>query len=129
VKLNHITLAVSDLTRSRDFYTRLGLRLIVLDEPRYARFHVPGNDSTLSIEVMPSVALPAIGQCHLYFECDDIERVYSDLCMAGFDFVQPPTDMEYLWKEARLRDPDGHDVRLFSAGRNRLYPPWRIWWS
>jgi len=129
MKLNHVTLAVSNLDRSRDFYKRLGLRLIVLEEPRYARFFVPGNDSTLSIEVMSSAVLPASGCCHLYFECDDVDRVYSELCEAGLDFLQPPTDMDYLWREARLRDPDGHDVRLFSAGRNRLYPPWRIWWS
>jgi len=28
--------------------------------------------------------------------------------------------------EARLRDPDGHQVRLYDAGVNRLNPPWRI---
>ena len=34
--------------------------------------------------------------------------------------------MPYLWREARLRDPDGHDVRLYFAGENRLNPPWRM---
>ena len=129
VKLNHITLAVSNLARSRDFYTRLGLRLIVLEEPRYARFHVPASDSTLSIEVMSSPASPSVDGCHLYFECDDVDQMHSNLSAAGVDFIQAPTDMDYLWREARMRDPDGHDVRLYSAGRNRLYPPWRIWWT
>ena len=40
--------------------------------------------------------------------------------------AQPPTDMSYLWREARLRDPDGHQIRLYDAGVNRLNPPWRI---
>jgi len=34
--------------------------------------------------------------------------------------------MFYLWREARLRDPDGHDVRLYFAGENRLDPPWKV---
>ena len=34
--------------------------------------------------------------------------------------------MSYLWREARLRDPDGHQIRLYDAGVNRLNPPWRI---
>ena len=41
-------------------------------------------------------------------------------------FEQAPTDMDYLWREARLRDPDGHQLRLYWAGDNRLNPPWRI---
>ena len=34
--------------------------------------------------------------------------------------------MSYLWREARLREPDGHDVRLYQATENRLNPPWRM---
>lgn len=38
----------------------------------------------------------------------------------------PPTDLFYLWREARRRDPDGYDVRLCFAGDNRLDPPWKL---
>jgi hypothetical protein len=34
--------------------------------------------------------------------------------------------MDYLWREARLSDPDGHELRLYRAGRNRLDPPWKV---
>jgi hypothetical protein len=34
--------------------------------------------------------------------------------------------MPYLWREAFLRDPDGNVIVLFSAGENRLNPPWRL---
>lgn len=34
--------------------------------------------------------------------------------------------MHYLWREARLRDRDGHELRLYFAGENRLNPPWRL---
>jgi uncharacterized glyoxalase superfamily protein PhnB len=56
----------------------------------------------------------------------DVDATYEDLVAAGVCFTQPPTDMRYLWREARLLDPDGYDLRLFSAGENRLNPPWRL---
>ena len=62
MRLNHVTLIISNLDASLRFYERRGLRHIVLAEPRYAR----------------------------------------------------------------LRDPDGHQIRLYDAGVNRLDPPWRI---
>lgn len=35
--------------------------------------------------------------------------------------------MFYLWREARLRDPDGHELRLYSeADDYRLNPPWKM---
>jgi hypothetical protein len=34
--------------------------------------------------------------------------------------------MDYLWREARLADPDGHELRLYRAGPNRLNPPWKL---
>ena len=45
---------------------------------------------------------------------------------AGIDFDTEPADMPWLWREARLRDPDGHHLCLFRAGDNRRYPPWRL---
>ena len=44
----------------------------------------------------------------------------------GFVFEQDPTDMSYLWREARLKDPDGHDIRPYFAADNRLNPPWKV---
>jgi hypothetical protein len=44
----------------------------------------------------------------------------------GIEFEQPPTDQPYLWREAILRDPDGHRIFLYHAGVNRLNPPWRL---
>jgi GNAT superfamily N-acetyltransferase len=63
---------------------------------------------------------------HLYLECDRLDEVCAGLAAAGLAFEQPPTDMPYLWREAHLRDPDGHQVRLYRAGSNRLNPPWRL---
>ncbi len=125
MQMNHITIAVAELERSIIFYERLGLQIIVHSPPRYARFYVPENDATFSLEVMSSVG-PGSDTIHIYFECRDIDATHENLIAAGFCFMQPPTDMPYLWREARLVDPDGHVLRLFSAGNNRLNPPWRL---
>ena len=124
MRLNHVTLIVSDLDASLQFYRRLGLRPIVLAEPRYARMVFPDGDETLSLEVTGEDAQPSRAQ--LYFECRDLDAVWSRLEREGLRFEQPPTDMSYLWREARLRDPDGHQIRLYDAGINRLNQPWRI---
>ena len=125
MQMNHITVAVADLERSILFYERLGLQIIVHSPARYARFYVPESDSTFSLEVTPGVE-PGSNAIHIYFECRDVDATYRGLVAAGVPFTQPPTDMRYLWREARLLDPDGYDLRLFSAGENRLNPPWRL---
>jgi hypothetical protein len=50
----------------------------------------------------------------------------EDLEARGIRFDLEPTEQPWLWREARLRDPDGHALCLFSAGENRLHPPWRL---
>src|SRR2546421_12560738 len=121
--LNQVTVGVGHLPRSRDFYTLLGLRLIVEDD-HYLRFECPMGGSTFSVEraerVIPSDAVT------IHFECPDLDGEVARLRAAGVEFDQGPDDMPWLWREARLRDPDGHRLCLFSARENRRYPPWRV---
>ena len=124
MRFNHITLIVSDFERSKAFYATLGLVQIVDAPPRYARFQFPDGDATLSIEVTGEH--PARSTAQLFFECDDVDATVTALKSKGLSFEQDPTDMDYLWREARLRDPDGLDLRLYNAGDNRLNPPWKI---
>jgi catechol 2,3-dioxygenase-like lactoylglutathione lyase family enzyme len=125
MRFNHATLIVSDFERSKAFYRALGLIQIVDAPPRYARFRFPSGDATFSIEVTGD-AIPATCVAQMYFECDALDAKVAELKAQGMLFTQDPTDMEYLWREARLRDPDGHDVRLYFAGKNRLDPPWKL---
>lgn len=124
MRLNHVTLIVSNLNTSKAFYETLGLRAIVIEEPRYARFILPDGDETLSLEVTGEV--PAECRVQLYLECNDLDEVYRRLVEAGLSFKAAPADMDYLWREAHLLDPDGHEIRLYRAGENRLNPPWRL---
>ena len=125
MKLNHVTILVSDFERSKAFYRGLGLTQIVEAAPRYARFTFPDGDATLSIEVKDGAT--AGGSAELFFECGDVDATVGALAAKGIGFYQEPTDMFYLWREARLRDPDGHELRFYrDATGARLDPPWKL---
>jgi catechol 2,3-dioxygenase-like lactoylglutathione lyase family enzyme len=124
MRLNHVTLIVTDFKRSTAFYKALGLIPTVHEPPRYARFRCPDSDETLSVEVTGEQSTASRTQ--LYFECPDLDATVAQLKAKGFVFEQDPTDMFYLWREARLKDPDGHDIRLYFAADNRLNPPWKV---
>jgi catechol 2,3-dioxygenase-like lactoylglutathione lyase family enzyme len=126
MRFNHITLAVTDLERSKAFYRTLGLVQIVDEPPRYARFVFPEGDATLSVEVTGDRLEPSLPCATLFFECAALDQTVAALEARGLVFEQAPVDMFYLWREARLRDPDGHALRLYCAGDNRLNPPWKI---
>ena len=62
----------------------------------------------------------------VHFETDRLDEVVAELVQKGVEFEQAPTDQPYLWREAILRDPDGHRIFIYHAGVNRLDPPWRL---
>ena len=62
----------------------------------------------------------------IYLETDDVDARVADLQARGFDFQYGPRDESWLWREAELIDPDGHRIKLYHAGKNRIDPPWRV---
>jgi len=126
MRLNHVTLSVTDIERSVDFYKRLGLRQIVASYPSYARFVSPEGDTTLSLHGVGAGASLPTPATSIHFECDNVDGKVAELKQKGFEFDMDPVDQPHLWREATLRDPDGNPIFLFNAGENRLNPPWRI---
>ena len=124
MNLNQVTLPSTDIQRSIDFYQQLGLKLIVKSPPNYARFECPAGDSTFSVHLTENLT-GGVG-AYIYFETDDLDQHYKKLRKAGVAFEHPPQDQSWLWREARLNDPDGNLIILYSAGQNRKNPPWRI---
>ena len=122
--LNQITFPVLDVKRSIAFYQTLGFKLIVESLPEYARFLCEEGGSTFSLHRVDR--LPVDEGVWVYFELDDIDSRVAELQSIGIAFEELPTDKSWLWREARLKDPDGNQLILYKAGENRISPPWRI---
>lgn len=118
-----MTLPVPDVAASAAFYRRLGFTQIV-DAAHYARFECPDGGATFSIH--ESDGVPAEPAAVVYFECDDLDGRVRELKDAGVTFESGPCDEQWLWREARLRDPAGNRLCLYHAGENRRFPPWRV---
>ncbi|MEL6673101.1 MAG: VOC family protein [Bacteroidota bacterium] len=125
MKLNQVTLPSLDLARGVAFYEQLGLTLIVDALPRYVRLACPGEGSTLSLHLVAELP-KGEARTVIYFECEDLDERVGRLQAAGLTIESGPRDESWLWREARLKDPDGNPVCLYFAGENRLNPPWRI---
>ena len=124
MNLNQVTVPCLNLEQSVSFYQKLGLNLIVHAPPYYARFECPAGDSTFSlhqVEVLPQGVGPSV-----YFECEDLDGQVRALHSLGVEFEHGPKDQTWLWREARLKDPDGNQLILFHGGVNRKNPPWRV---
>ena len=102
MKLNQVTVGVTDSAAAVAFYTRLGLRQIVDSPPRYARFETPSGE-TFSIHLADQVA----SSTTIYFEVEDVDAF---LAARTLPLLHPPTDQEWLWREARLADPSGNVI-------------------
>jgi len=124
MNLNQITVPSLNLELSVPFYQRLGLQLIVDARPGYARFACPKGDASFSIHKVPS--LPQGNGIYVYFECDNLDTYIDCLIAQNIEFDELPNDKSWLWREARLKDPDGNQLILYYAGDNRLHPPWRL---
>jgi len=122
--LNQVTIPSIDLTKSILFYQNLGLNLVVKSLPHYARFECPDGDSTFSIQEVE--VLPWGEGIYIYFECEDLDEKVHGLIKKGIDFDELPEDKSWLWREARLTDPDGNKIILFYGGENRKNPPWKV---
>lgn len=124
MNLNQITIPSIDLSRSIPFYQTLGLTLIVNSFPSYARFQCETGNSTFSIHQVSQ--LPEGNGIQIYFECENLDIKVQELISKGIQFEELPNDKSWLWREAKLKDPDNNQLILYYAGNNRLNPPWRI---
>ena len=128
MRLNQVTVPLIDYEKSVAFYKLLGLKLIVDAPPRYARFEFPeadgGEPATFSIEKVEGWT--GGDWPELFFETDDLDSVVERLKANGVVIEFGPVMQSYLWREAQIRDPAGTRIKLYHAGENRRFPPWRV---
>lgn len=122
-RLNQVTVTGTNYDRSVEFYRHLGLKLII-DSPDtgYARFETAGG-VTFSVQIDPDERI--VATTAVYFECDDLDERVEQLARSGIAFEHGPRNQPWMWREARLRDPDGNIIFFYKAGENRRFPPWR----
>lgn len=127
-KADHAALLVSDVERSRHFYTRvLGMEEI----PRPKNFAFPGawfskNNFQIHIigeevegrakQVNPGYLAGelALGKAtHLAFEVDDLEAAQRHLLAQGVDIVGGPRPRGDGVQQLYICDPDGYIIELF----------------
>lgn len=123
MNLNQVTLPSTNIPRSIQFYCGMGFTLIV-DSPEYARFECPDKGATFSVHQVANVSNNS--NVVVYFETEELDSLVSELEKKKYDFEQVPKDEEWLWREARLTDPDQNTICLYHAGKNRRFPPWRV---
>ena len=127
LRLNQVTLAAKDMAASVLFYEMLGLSLIVDSAPRYVRFEFPddgqGTQATLSLHAAQTDFTRSPDAPLIYFEVDDVQAFLAEKDLTP---LTTPEMKTYLWFEADIEDSSGNRIRLFTAGKNRRFPPWRI---
>lgn len=122
MNLNQVTIPVSDVARSINFYQKLGLKVIVASS-HYARLECPLGDSTFSLHQTEDTQKGS--NTWIYFEVQDVDNYVQQLLDRDIKFEELPNDKTWLWRESRLKDPDNNQIIIYFAGKNRKYPPWR----
>ncbi|MEM9545686.1 MAG: VOC family protein [Bacteroidota bacterium] len=121
--LNQVTIPVTDVVKSIAFYQKLGLKLIVHTHDAYARFECTPGGSTFSLHRVDSMAYGS--RAIIYFERNDLDEYVNGLMQKGIVFENLPRDQPWLWREAKLYDPDENPLIIYHAGENRIDPPWK----
>jgi catechol 2,3-dioxygenase-like lactoylglutathione lyase family enzyme len=110
IKLDHLTLRVSDHRKSRDWYmATLGLKVEFEVPQRPATALQDDAGFTLFVEQGPEPPAPG---CALYFQVEDVEARHRQLTSQGVGFVHGPRTA-YWGYGAELADPDGYTIRLW----------------
>jgi predicted enzyme related to lactoylglutathione lyase len=123
MNLNQVSLPARDVAESAAFFQSMGFAQIVASS-QYARFACPSGDATFSVHEVKKFSVNP--NFVVYFETEHLDVVVSHLESKGLSFYQQPRDEPWLWREARLTDPSGNIICLYSAGENRKNPPWRV---
>jgi predicted enzyme related to lactoylglutathione lyase len=110
VRLDHLSLPVSDWQRSRDWYRRhFGFEFEIAERKTAAI----RDDADLTVFLYESevAACPGIS---FTIQVDDLDKKHAELAAAGIAFVHPPQSVFWGYG-AELRDPDGYVLRLWDA--------------
>ena len=110
MKFDHLSLPVSNLDKSRDWYTSaLGLKVEFEVPDRRTVALQDGEGFAIFLQEKPEVAHNGMA---LWFQVDDVDKTFADWKDRGVAFSHGP--QKTFWGYgAELADPDGYRVRLW----------------
>jgi len=116
---DEISLYVSNLKESRAFYVdRLGFG-VEYEGGDFVVLKTGGTKILLHASSQP----PEMADLIFQIRVEDVDSLHVELTKLGVRFARPPIDVSHEgdpWsprREARLVDPDGYDIALFSLRR------------
>jgi len=110
MRLDHMSLPVSDWRRSRDWWREvLGFKVEFEIAERSTVAMVDESDLTVFLQDGEVISSAILG---FTVQVDDVEARHAELAAAGIAFVHPP--MKVFWGYgAELLDPDGYRLHLW----------------
>jgi catechol 2,3-dioxygenase-like lactoylglutathione lyase family enzyme len=125
VKLDGLTLSVSSVRKSLDFYSgKLGFKIVVDAAPDFGMVRVggPGGGTIGLLALRWAVGggrkrvTPAMREgAHIELSTSDLDGLYEKLKARGVPFDSPPHDEEWE-RSAYAHDPDGYSIE-FAQGQ------------
>src|SRR5690348_11038178 len=112
ISIGHVTLSVSDVTKSADFYRSMGLRP-VLNREELAILELRGGTHLVLFQ---SRGKPKAGRVRAFdFMVEDIEAAHAEFGRVAVKSTAIGEDhiAGHLWFE--ITDPDGYVLKVFSS--------------
>jgi catechol 2,3-dioxygenase-like lactoylglutathione lyase family enzyme len=111
LKLDHLRIPVSDLTRSRDWYIRTLAQTVEFEMPDRQTVALQDTDGfTIFLQEVRSPVVP--NQCALWFQVESVDSTFTAWSARGVAFAHAPRK-SYWGYGAELADPDGYLIRLW----------------
>jgi catechol 2,3-dioxygenase-like lactoylglutathione lyase family enzyme len=111
IRLDHLTIFVTDAIRSRDWYVRhFGFKVeLEIPEAHTVALH---DDADLTFFLAQDAAKAGNQHCVLTFQVDDLASKHRELSEAGVIFEKAPQKLFWGYG-AELRDPDGYLIYIW----------------
>ena len=109
---NHYVLAVHDLTRSSDFFVRLGFK--VISQPPGWIF-LQKDDCMVMLGECPDAIHPSELGDHSYFgylRVDDVDSYYENAKRQGITILSTISDKPWGMREFSVATPEGHRITI-----------------
>lgn len=123
LEFNHAMIYTARFPRALKFYRdALGFEVVDSYPGAYARMKSPLGGATIALHTLdPGQQMNSKTEgLRLYFEVKDLDAFCKALGKKGVKLDQMPEDMPWGWRHAYLRDPDGHEISLYWAGKARF---------